>query len=43
MCYFLEGKFWNFILKKSLKFIPEGPVDNKLALAQVMAWHQTGK
>ena len=43
MCYFLEGKFWNFIFKKSLKFIPEGPVDNKLALAQVMAWHQTGK
>ena len=26
----------------SLKFAPRGPIDNKPALAQVMAWHRTG-
>ena len=26
----------------SLKFVPEGPVDNKSALVQVMAWRRTG-
>ena len=26
----------------SLKFIPRSPIDNKRALVQVMAWHQTG-
>ena len=26
----------------SLKFVPKGPVGNKSALAQVMAWRQTG-
>ena len=26
----------------SLKFVPKGPVNNKLALVQVVAWHQTG-
>ena len=26
----------------SLKFVPKGAIDNKWALAQVMAWHQTG-
>ena len=26
----------------SLRFVPKGPVDNKAALAQVMAWHRTG-
>ena len=26
----------------SLKFVPRGSVDNKLALAQVMAWRRTG-
>ena len=25
-----------------LKFVPKGPIDNKSALVQVMAWHQTG-
>ena len=24
------------------KFVPKGPVDNKLVLVQVMAWHRTG-
>ena len=25
----------------SLRFIPKGPTDNKLALVQVVTWHQT--
>ena len=26
----------------SVKFFPRSPIDNKPALVQVMAWHQTG-
>ena len=26
----------------SLKFVPRSPVDNKVALVQVMAWRRTG-
>ena len=26
----------------SLKFVPKGPIDNKAALVQVMAWRWTG-
>ena len=26
----------------TLKFVPRGPIDNKPALFQVMAWRQTG-
>ena len=26
----------------SLRFVPKGPIDNKSALVQVMAWHQKG-
>ena len=29
-------------IKTSLKFAPKGPIDNKQALAQVMAWRRTG-
>ena len=25
-----------------MKFVPKGPIDNKSALVQVMAWHGTG-
>ena len=34
----------NYIIpiRISLKFVPIGPVDNKSALAQVMAWRRTG-
>ena len=28
-------------MRISLKFVPKSPVDNKSALVQVMAWHQT--
>ena len=27
----------------SLKFVPKGPIDNKSALVQVVAWHRTGE
>ena len=29
-------------IKISLKFVPKGPIDNKSALVQIMAWRQTG-
>ena len=42
--------FWNALFMKVicciliailLKFVPDGPIDNKAALIQVTAWHQT--
>ena len=30
------------LIQISLKYIPRSPIGNKPALAQVMAWHQTG-
>ena len=29
------------LIQISLKFAPSGPMDNKPALVQIMAWHQT--
>ena len=29
-------------IKISFKFVPKGPIDNKSALVQVMAWRRTG-
>ena len=29
-------------IRISLKFVPMGPIDNKLALVKVMAWRRTG-
>ena len=29
-------------IRISLKFVPKGPIDNKSALVQVMAWRRTG-
>ena len=40
-CIFLNEKFC-IMIKISLKFVPKGPIDNKSALAQVMAWRRTG-
>ena len=37
----LKENVWIFI-KISLKFVPKGPIDNKPALVEVMAWHSTG-
>ena len=38
---FLNENVW-IAIKISLKFVPEGPFENKPALVQVMAWRQTG-
>ena len=37
--HFLKWKFSNFV-KISQEFVPKGPVDEKSALVQVMAWCQ---
>ena len=29
-------------MKISLKFVPKGPIDNIIAMIQIMAWRQTG-
>ena len=41
-CIFLNENDRIFI-QISLKFVPRRPVDNKLALIQVMAWRRTGE
>ena len=38
-CIFLSENAWLFIII-SLKFVPEGPVNNIPTLVQIMAWHQ---
>ena len=38
---FVDDKFCVSILI-SLKFVPKGPIDNKAALVQIMAWRRTG-
>ena len=40
-CFFLNEKFC-IVIRISLEFVPKGPIDNKWALVQVMAWCQTG-
>ena len=40
-CIFFNENVRIFI-QISLKFVPKGPIDNKSALVQVMAWCQTG-
>ena len=40
-CIFLNENLWNSI-KISLKFVPKGPMDNILALVQIMAWRRPG-
>ena len=32
----------NLFFQISLKFVPKGPINNKPALVQLMAWRQTG-
>ena len=39
-CSFKNEKFC-ISIRISLKFIPRGPIDNKSALVQVMAWDRT--
>ena len=31
------------LIKISLKFVPDGPIDNNLALVWIMAWHGIGE
>ena len=40
-CIFMNEMFC-ISIQISLKFVPKGTIDNKLALIQVMAWRQTG-
>ena len=40
-CIFLNEKF-DISIRISLKFVHKGPIDNKPALVQVMAWRRTG-
>ena len=40
-CIFLNEKFC-ILIRIALRFVPKGPIDNKSALVQVMAWHPTG-
>ena len=35
-------KLFDFRKKKSLKFVPKGPINNTPALVQIMAWPRTG-
>ena len=40
-CNFLNEND-RIMIQISVKFVPRSPIDNKPALVQVMAWHQTG-
>ena len=40
-CIFVNEKFC-ILIKISLNFVLKGPIDNKAALVQVMAWRRTG-
>ena len=40
--HFWEWKVLYLDLKKSLKFVPKGPIDNYPALVQIMAWRRIG-
>ena len=37
----MNEKF-RILIQISLKFVPKGPIDNKSALVQVMAWRRSG-
>ena len=39
--HFLNEKF-RILIRFSLKFVPTGPIDNKRASVQVIAWRQIG-
>ena len=40
-CIFVNEKFC-ILIKFSLKFVPNGPIDNNPALLQIMAWRRIG-
>ena len=37
--HFFEWK-WLYFIQISLEYVPKGPIDNKLALMQIMAWRR---
>ena len=39
--FFMNETFY-ILIQISLKFVPKGPIENKPALVQVMAWRRTG-
>ena len=39
--YFLYEN-WCVLIQMTLKIVPKGPVNNKSALFQIMAWHHAG-
>ena len=40
-CIFLNENVW-ILIKISLKFVPEGPINNIPAMVQIMAWRRPG-
>ena len=40
-CVFLNENVW-IPIKITLKFVPQGPINNTLALVQIMAWRRPG-
>ena len=40
-CIFMDEKLC-ISIPISLKFVPNGPIDNNTALVQIMAWHRAG-
>ena len=40
-CIFLNENVW-IPIRISLKFVPKGPINNILALVQIMAWRRSG-
>ena len=41
MYIFLNGNVW-ILVKISLKYVPNGPINNIPALVQIMAWRRSG-
>ena len=40
--YIFFSERFCILIQISLKFVPNEPIDNKVALIQLMTWHQTG-
>ena len=40
-CIFMNEKL-QILIRISLKFVTKGPIDNKSAVVQVIAWRRTG-
>ena len=40
-CIFVNEKFY-ILIKISLKFVPNGPINNIPALVQIVAWRRSG-